>query len=539
MKFRPSSNQVILGSALFLAAFANLAFFRNVLATFGTTPGAYAHALSLGLVLAGVLTLLLSILCVGRALKPLLAVLFLLSSLTAYFMDTYNAFIDSDMLANVAATDPREVRDLLTPRLGLYLLLLGVLPVVVLLRLKIRPRPIGAALRARAVLVVSTLLVAVALIVLSSSFYASFFREHKVLRYYTNPTGPIYAAYKFGRRGARHDPVAPERIAEDVRRPEKDVDRELVIMVVGETARADRFALNGYARDTNPRLAKQDVVSFTQVKACGTSTVTSVPCMFAIYDRDHFSGEKATGTENLLDVLTRAGVNVLWRDNNSDSKGVALRVPMEDYRSPEVNTLCNPECRDEGMLVSLQDYIDRHPTGDILIVLHQMGSHGPAYFKRYPAEFRVFTPTCETNQLDSCTQEEISNAYDNTILYTDHFLSRVIDLLRANDEGFETAMLYVSDHGESLGESGVYLHGLPYLIAPDAQIRVPLVAWFGRNYDDVDRAALHQLRDRPMSHDNIFHTVLGLFEAGTEVYDPKQDLLQLARDVAGTAREYQ
>jgi lipid A ethanolaminephosphotransferase len=191
------------------------------------------------------------------------------------------------------------------------------------------------------------------------------------------------------------------------------------------------------------------------------------------------------------------------------------------------------------MLVGLQDYIDRHPAGDILIVLHQMGSHGPAYFKRYPAEFRAFTPTCETNQLDSCTQEEISNTYDNTILYTDYFLSRVIDLLRANDGGFETALLYVSDHGESLGESGVYLHGLPYLIAPDAQIRVPLVAWFGRNYDDVDRAALRQLRDRPLSHDNIFHTMLGLFEAGSEVYDPKQDLLQLARDVAGTAREYQ
>lgn len=539
MKIRASSNQIIVGSALYLVAFANLAFFRNVLATFGATPGGYAHALSLGLVLAGVLTLLLSILCVGRVLKPLLAVLFLVSSLTAYFMDTYNVFIDGDMLANAVATDPREVRDLLTPRLGLYLLLLGVLPVVVLLRLEIRARALAVAVRARAALALSALLVALALIVASSGFYASFFREHKALRHYTNPTGPLYSVYKFGRRGARHNAAAPQPIAEDVRLPERDVDRELVIMVVGETARADRFSLNGYARDTNPRLAREDVTSFTQVTACGTSTVTSVPCMFAIYDRDHFSGERATGTENLLDVLTRAGVNVLWRDNNSDSKGVALRVPMEDYRSPEVNTLCNPECRDEGMLVGLQDYIDRHPTGDILIVLHQMGSHGPAYYKRYPGEFRAFTPTCETNQLDSCTQEEISNTYDNTILYTDHFLSRVLALLRANDDGFETAMLYVSDHGESLGESGVYLHGLPYVFAPDAQIRVPLVAWFGRNYDDLDRAALRQLRDRPLSHDNIFHTMLGLFEAGTGVYDPKLDLLQLARDVAGRAPEHQ
>jgi len=534
-----SANQVIVGSALFLTAFANLAFFRNVLAAFDKLPGGQIHVLSVGAVLFCTLTLLLSLLCVARMLKPVLVVLFVLSASTAYFMDAYNVIIDADMLANVAATDPAEVRDVLTPRLGLYLLLLGILPAVVVLRLPVRHEGLRRALRARAILAVSALLGALALIFLSSGFYASFFREHKALRYYTNPTTPIYAAYKFISRRPPRDPGPPRAIAEDARRPEKDIDRELVIMVVGETARADRFSLNGYPRDTNPRLSKEDVFSFSRVKACGTSTATSVPCMFAIYDRDHFSGGAAAETENLLDVLVRAGVNVLWRDNNSDSKGVALRVPMEDYRSPQTNPLCDPECRDEGMLVGLQDYIDHHPTGDILIVLHQMGSHGPAYYKRYPAEFRVFTPTCETNQLDTCTQDEISNTYDNTILYTDHFLSRVIELLRANDQGFETAMLYVSDHGESLGESGLYLHGLPYLVAPDTQIRVPLVVWFGRNYNDVDRSAMRQLLERPLSHDNLFHTLLGFFETRTDVYEPKLDLLQLARDIAGTEREYQ
>jgi len=539
VKISLSSNQVIVGSALFLTAFANLAFFRNVLAAFDTLPGGHIHALSVGAVLVCTLMLVLSLLCVGRTLKPMLVVLFVLSACAAYFMDTYNVIIDSDMLTNVAVTDPAEVRDILTPRLGLYLLLLGILPAVVVLRLPVRPEGLRQALRARALLALSALLGALALIFLSSGFYASFFREHKALRYYTNPTTPIYAAYRFISRRPAHDPGPPRAIAEDAQRPDKDIDRELVIMVVGETARADRFSLNGYPRDTNPRLSKEDVVSFSQVEACGTSTAISVPCMFAIYDRDHFSGGKAAETENLLDVLVRAGVNVLWRDNNSDSKGVALRVPMEDYRSPRTNTLCDLECRDEGMLVGLQDYIDHHTTGDVLIVLHQLGSHGPAYYKRYPAEFRVFAPTCETNQLDICTQEEIGNTYDNTILYTDHFLSRVIDLLRANDRGFETAMLYVSDHGESLGESGLYLHGLPYLIAPDTQTHVPFVVWFGRHYDDVDLSAMRQLRDQPLSHDNIFHTLLGFFEIRTDVYDPKLDLLQLARDVAGAQREYQ
>jgi len=157
---------------------------------------------------------------------------------------------------------------------------------------------------------------------------------------------------------------------------------------------------------------------------------------------------------------------------------------------------------------------------------------------RYPAEFRVFKPTCETNQLDNCSNSEIGNAYDNTIAYTDYFLSQVIDLLRNNENRFETVMMYISDHGESLGESGVYLHGLPNWIAPDTQTKVPMIMWFGKNYHDVDVSALRQLVDAPVTHDIIFHTMLGLFESATEVYDPQKDLLQRARNLAGTPREY-
>jgi lipid A ethanolaminephosphotransferase len=186
------------------------------------------------------------------------------------------------------------------------------------------------------------------------------------------------------------------------------------------------------------------------------------------------------------------------------------------------------------MLHGLQAYLDGHPSGDILIVLHQMGSHGPAYHKRYPPAFRTFAPTCESSQLDACTEAEIGNTYDNTIRYTDHFLAEVIELLRANDARFETAMVYLSDHGESLGEAGLYLHGLPYLIAPDTQTHVPLILWFGSNNRDVDVDAVRQLRDLPLSHDNLFHTLLGLFEVGTEIYDADKDILQQARLLSGT-----
>ena len=228
----------------------------------------------------------------------------------------------------------------------------------------------------------------VGLVLLFGSFFASFAREHKPLLSYVNPTYPIYSAVKFAHSqfAAPSDKtIAP--IGVDARIPREDPHRELIILVVGETARADHFSLNGYARETNPLLSKTGVVNFTDFHACGTSTAVSVPCMFSVAG----SQGKAEGQESLLDVLQRAGVNVLWLDNNSDSKGVALRVPYQDYKSPSVNMICDIECRDEGMLVPLQDYIDSHPTGDIFIVLHQMGNHGPAYYKRYTHNYLFHT----------------------------------------------------------------------------------------------------------------------------------------------------
>jgi lipid A ethanolaminephosphotransferase len=358
-----------------------------------------------------------------------------------------------------------------------------------------------------------------------------------MLRYYANPLTPIYAVYKYGKRGIHSAPTQVMVIGTDAHIPPTDVDRELIIMVLGETARSDRFSLNGYERKTNPRLEQESVISFANVQACGTSTAVSVPCMFDRENREDFSNEEASATQNALDVLAHAGVHILWRDNNSDSKGVANRIPFEDFRSPDNNPVCDTECRDEGMLAGLQEYIESQPEGDILIVLHQMGSHGPAYYKRYPDEFRVFVPTCDSSQLDSCSQEEISNSYDNTILYTDHFLAEVIELLRANDDYFETAMLYASDHGESLGENGVYLHGLPYWMAPDAQTAVPMIMWLGKNYDAVSQDAMHKISGEAFTHDHVFHTLLGLFEIITEERDDAKDLLQLARQQAATQHE--
>lgn len=529
MPIKLSSNQLITLSALYVVLVTNAAFFRNAFAMFGAQDNGYWHLTSLALLLFCVHLLLFGLSAVGRALKPVLITALLIAAGAAYFMDTYNVIIDRDMLANAAATNWAETRDLLTWRMLGYLTLGGVLPVLLLAGIPVKPIDWRKAWRPRLVLIAFAVAGSVVLVLANSAFYASFLREHKSLRFYTNPATPLYSAIRLLNRPLATGDRPVASIGTDAQIPALDNKRELVVMVVGETARADRFSLNGYTRPTNPRLVAEDVVSFTRMSACGTSTAISVPCMFAFDNRSSFDGNKALATENALDVLSHAGVTVLWRDNNSSSKGVATRVPTEDYRSPGRNPVCDVECRDTGMLAGLQAYIDDQAQGDILIVLHQMGSHGPAYYKRYPDAFRRFTPTCESSQLDSCSQEEISNTYDNTILYTDEFLAQVLELLRANDDNFETAMLYVSDHGESLGESGVYLHGLPYFIAPESQTHVAAIMWLGRNYAEANNRALQRVADRELSHDNVFHTLLGLFEIESETYDANKDILTLAR----------
>jgi lipid A ethanolaminephosphotransferase len=306
-----------------------------------------------------------------------------------------------------------------------------------------------------------------------------------------------------------------------------DIDRELIILVIGETARRDRFSLNGYKKETNPLLKQENIYSFTNVTSCGTSTAVSVPCIFSHFGRKNFAVEDARGIENLLDVLGHTKrVSLLWRDNNSDSKGVAARIAYEDYKTSKSNTICDSECRDEGMLVGLQGYIDSVKENDIVIVLHQMGNHGPAYYKRYPKEFAHFKPYCETNDLSKCSNEEIDNAYDNAIRYTDLFLSKTISLLKNNSSKFSTVMVYVSDHGESLGENGVYLHSMPYMIAPKEQIEVPLIMWFGGDIEtELKKDFLKERLNHPFSHDNIFHTVLSLMEIESSVLNPELDIL--------------
>jgi lipid A ethanolaminephosphotransferase len=529
VRTRVKTTKLIIIASVILVLCFNISFFSNVTSVYAATPGNIPFLVSIVIMLGSFIALLLSLVISRYTAKPILIAVFLLSSIAAYFMDSYNVIIDITMLQNAMMTDTAEFMDLVNIKLILYFLVLGILPAIVIYKVRINDVSLKTALFSRLKLILVLLFLIASQLLLFNKTYASFFREHKELRYYTNPVTYIYSAGKYVSSMRATSNIEVEPVGLDARVPHADPHRELTILVIGETARADRLSLNGYARETNPLLANEGVISFTSMHSCGTSTAISVPCMFSMYSKDEYDDEKGKSSENLLDILSHAGIHVLWRDNNSDSKGVALRVQYEDYKSSEVNPVCDVECRDDGMLEGLQDYIDTQREGDILIVLHQMGNHGPAYYKRYPESFEKFTPACKTNHLDQCSETEISNAYDNAILYTDFFLSKVIALLKQNMDRFETAMIYMSDHGESLGEGGVYLHGLPYFMAPDSQTHVASIFWFGDNYDEINIDAIRQKADMDFSHDNLFHTVLGLMEVETSVYNRELDIIYFDR----------
>ena len=514
--------------SLFFVLFYNYTFFTNTLTVYPLEYKNSGFLLSLSVILTTFIILLLTLVSSKWTTKPIVIILFLISSLSSYFMNTYHIIIDANMITNIMQTNIDESMDLLTVKQFLYFFIFGILPAFWVYKSDINYRSFKSEIISKIKVIVIALIIIASCLFVFSKHYTSFFREHKSLRYATNPTYWIYSIGKYIDMTLHSGKVIVKPIGLDAKIVTKpDEPKKLVIMVVGEALRADHFSLNSYKRETNPKLSKKDIINFSNTYSCGTSTAVSVPCMFSIFGKDNYSYKKGISNENVLDILRHSQeVSILWRDNNSDSKGVALRVEYENYRTAEKNTICDKnECRDEGMLVGLDDYIAQQKNKNILIILHQMGNHGPSYYKRYPKDFEKFTPICKTNQLENCTQEEISNAYDNAILYTDYFLAKVIDFLKKYDSRYKSAMIYMSDHGESLGENGIYLHGLPYFMAPDAQIHVGFLMWFGNKMkEEIDTEKIEKNSSLKYTHNNLFHTLLGIFNVQVKVYEKEMDI---------------
>ena len=494
-------------------------------------------ALGLALALAGILFVTLAFLVWPRWLKPAGVLLLTTVTSSSYFMVAYGIVIDPSMMANVAGTDMREVRDLLTPALGLTLLLGVVLPSLWWWRQPLRRLSARDVLPRQTLWALAAFLISIAAMAASFQDLASLMRNHKTLRYMINP---FNTAYAIGRHSVTEvkrsqQPLLTVGADAHIVLPAGHADSApLIVLVVGETARAANFGLGGYARDTTPRLralqTEGNLVYFPRVRSCGTNTETSLPCMFSHLGRADYVASEAR-YESLLDILQRAGMSVLWLDNQSGCKGVCDRVPNAEVSTVAPAGLCEAgECQDiallrvlPGQLAEQQSFLNAAGT---VVVLHQMGSHGPANYERSPQSLKVFLPECTNTSLQACKQQEIVNAYDNSLLATDTMLAETIGWLESLKR--PTMLLYVSDHGESLGEKGLYLHGMPYSLAPDEQTHVPMLTWMSPAFAQalkLDVTCLKQQALKPWSHDNLFHTMLDLARVQTGVLSKDKSVL--------------
>lgn len=520
-----SEVNLVLLVAAFLTLTGNFTFLEKTLQIYPLSEN-WLFVGSLFLFLFTFLSALLIVLCFRWSLKPILILLLLISAVLTYSTNNFGVVFDHNMITNTFETDTSEFSDLVSIKSLIYFCLLGLIPSTYVWKIQLVKSSIKTQLWQRVKMLLALIVVFVIVVLSFSKHYTSFARENRDLRLYITPTYYLYSSVKFINSQIETSAKPFKEIGLDAKINKKSDKRRLVIFVIGETARRDRMSINGYDRKTNPYLEQEDIISFKEMTSCGTDTALSVPCMFSILERGNYSHAKGKNMSNVLDLISQAGASVIWLENNSSSKSVADRIEFKDYRSSENNPICNPECRDEGMLINLQNYINEQNKRDTLIVLHTMGSHGPAYYKRYPEEFEVFKPICKTNQLNECSNAQISNSYDNTILYTDYFLSKVIELLESNSQESDTAMFYVSDHGESLGEGGLYLHGMPYFMAPNEQIDVPAFMWLDESISEVfNKEKLRKNAELPQSHDSLFHTLLGLMDVETKLYKKEMDLM--------------
>ncbi|MGV8960624.1 MAG: phosphoethanolamine transferase [Stenotrophomonas sp.] len=527
VRWRPeiSTETLILLASVFFALACNTLFWRSSMATH---PGNVRFALSLFALLTSVHALLFGLLLWRWNAKPLLAVLLVTTAFAAHYMNSYNVYLDADMLRNVLATDQKESRELLTPALILPLLGYAVIPLLVLWRVRLRRRSWGRSLLWRALFLLGVTVVGGLGVMASFQDISALMRNHREVRYLATPMNYLIALKQNFSSSSpiKKQPKLPLGTdAKAVPRAPESRPR-LLVLVVGETVRAQNWGLNGYERQTTPELAQTDAINFPDMHACGTSTEVSLPCMFSPFGRHDYDEKKIRSHQSLLHVLEHAGISTLWRDNQSGCKGVCEGLEIQRLDDARKPGLCaDGRCVDEILLDDLAAQVRAKP-GDRVVVLHQLGNHGPSYFQRYPAAFKQFNPTCDTADLGKCSREQIVNSYDNAIRYTDHFLTRTIGTLR-DMKDYDTAMIYLSDHGESLGEKGLYLHGMPYAIAPQEQTSVPMLMWFSPGFASdrgLDLACLRKRAGERAEQDNLFPSVLGLMQVRTSVYDRSRDL---------------
>lgn len=534
-QWKMSSIKLNLLLALYFTLVLNIAFFREVISL--SHPTDY-FLLTTPLVLFVACNIVFNVLSVPVLHKIIIPAFLLISAAVSYNSLVFNVYFDRDMLTNVLQTNVAESSRMFSFSYVAWLLVVGVLPTVLYLCVKVDYKKWWVELLARMGSILASALFVFAIGAVFYQDYASFFRNNKYLPHLLVPSNFVGATIsKIKHTRMENMPFVQTGI--DAKMEKTDDDVNVSVIVVGETTRAQNWGLNGYGRQTTPYLAErvkrgENLINFTDVSSCGTATAISVPCMFSSLNRSDYDAVQANHQDNLLDTVQHAGVKVQWIENDAGCKDVCNRVPTINTVDLQVPEYCTDgECLDNIMLPELEKAL-ANASQDTVIVLHTIGSHGPTYFERYTEKERQFTPTCDTKEINQCSQAELINTYDNGVLYIDQFLDKVIGQLEAYPN-LKTSMLYLSDHGESLGENNMYLHATPYAIAPKEQTQVPMVMWFSPKWVEnkkVDLTCLRQNANRPYSHDNFFHSALSLMDmkmASVKAYNKDLDILAACR----------
>lgn len=522
----PSQLFLLLVSALYTFGF-NLPFLSHAYqGAFATPNTSLTFVLALPALLFALQYLFFSILLWPRVHKVLLIAVTVLSLGVLYGLVAFGVVFDKSMLRNVIETDVAEASSYLSWPLFWAVVVGSALITALIVRTEVvfaSPlRELGRRLFMSSVLLV----VGGGLTWLSYEEFAATGRNNSKLKDELIPFEWVSAFSSVAKTRWLSAPKVYQTIDDHPVLLPFDKPR-VTIVLVGETARADHFQYNGYDRDTNRFTTPYRPVYFADVESCATATAESVPCMFSDLGRREFKVVDARYRQNALDIAALAGAEVVWIDNNSSCKGVCDRGPHRRISVDASHPLCDGQyCFDAVLLPEIRLEIESRTAQSKLIVVHEIGSHGPTYYRRYPESMRHFTPDCQRSDIQNCSHEALVNTYDNTILYSDYVNAEILRLAMEFSNVVDINVLYVSDHGESLGESGVYLHGLPYMVAPAEQTHVPLWIWRNQSDDWRDCIRFDASQGVP-SHDVVFPTVLDLVGVDSVV---RNDHLDLAGD---------
>ena len=435
--------------------------------------------------------------------KILLVLFFIINAVAVYFINTYSVIIDESMIGNVLNTNYSESSSFFSIKLVLYVVLLGILPSIFIIKAKI----ITVTAKKFLVSISLTLLFLLTLAFANASNWLWIDKNSKTLGGLAMPWSyavniPLFYIHQFKKN--EKEILLPDATI-------KDNQKSVVILVIGESARSENFSLYGYPKNTNPLLSKIPNVSHFNATSDATYTTAGVKSIVEHENTDELY-------EILPNYLYRNNVDVIWRTTNWGEPPVHIK----NYQNREalMPNCKGDDCDYDGILLSgLKEQILASKKNKILIVLHTSTSHGPTYSKKYPAQFEIFKPVCNSVELGNCSHTELVNAYDNTIVYTDYLLANVIKDLKQLQE-YKSAMIFVSDHGESLGENNLYMHGLPRSIAPKQQYEIPFIVWTS------DNSARQMKPNKILTQNYVFHSVLNFLNIQSPVYKEQMNIFK-------------